>query len=510
MEDSDRVSRLSDLIFRLKNSFSTYYGTLTLNEEIVQSVSQLTDAIKFTLNDEFSDVWVSGEVSGLSRPQSGHIYLTLKDSSAQVSTVIWRSTADRLRFLPENGMQVLCRGYVDVYPQRGTFQLIIRSIQPLGQGSLQIAFRQLHDRLKSEGLFDDSIKKPIPRFPRRIAVITSPTGAAVHDFIQVATRRWPHFDILIVPVPVQGQEAAPQIARAIKICGHKKFDFQPDVIVVTRGGGSIEDLWSFNDETVVRAIHKSTIPVISAIGHEVDVSLSDLVADLRAQTPTEAAEIIAPDIDEIDNNLKTCALRLRTAIVHSMQQNRSALQSTHSRPSLRQPLNQIRNFALQLDTLDTKLTQMSQRRFELTRQFLDHCLEKLTLNLQNSIPNARNQLNQILARPAFSKPTAILDDKRQKLQALQARLESATSRRLQFVRNDLNHSVEMLNAFNPENILGRGYSLTVNSDGSPVVDCDEVNAGDKLVTWLGKGKITSTVESKSRESKYLDHGQEKN
>jgi exodeoxyribonuclease VII large subunit len=407
-------------------------------------------------------------------------------------------------------MQVLCRGGVDVYPQRGTYQLIVRNIQPLGQGSLQIAFRKLHDRLKQEGLFDDEHKKPIPRFARRVAVITSPTGAAIHDFLQVATRRWPHFDFLIIPTPVQGDGAAKQIARAIQLCGRKKFAFRPEAIILTRGGGSIEDLWSFNEEVVVRAIHKCSIPIISGVGHEIDVTLADLAADCRALTPSEAGEIIASDVSEVSNFLGNCGLRMHNAIRHNLRHCRSNLENTVHRPAIRQPLNQIRNLSLQVDSLETKLAQMSIRRFENTRQYLDRCREKLVMTLQSSIPTARFRLQRLLDTPALAKPLTPIQQKREQLARLQQRLIDTMNRRLKSAADKVDHSGEMLNAFNPDNILSRGYSLTVNSSGKPVTDCKTVEPGDQLTTWLQKGSVSSTVNSTSPDSSYTQDGKKEN
>ena len=253
------------------------------------TVSQLTLRIKQTLEAEFASVWVSGELSDVSRPQSGHVYLTLKDENAQVRGVIWRSVASRLAFDLQDGQQVVCRGDIDIYPPRGVYQLIIRQVEPLGVGALQLALRKLHQRLAAEGLFDPGRKRPLPRFPRRIAFVTSPTGAAVRDFLEVLRRRWRGASVLIIPAKVQGEGAAQDLVRGIRLAN--SLAEPPDVLVVGRGGGSLEDLWCFNEEPVVRAIHASRIPVVSAVGHEIDVTLSDLVADVRALTPSEAAAL---------------------------------------------------------------------------------------------------------------------------------------------------------------------------------------------------------------------------
>ena len=266
-------------------------------EQQILTVTEVTEQIKELLETSFPNVWIEGEISNFSRPRSGHCYLTLKDDEAQLPAVIWRSTASRLRFDLHDGLEVVCLGHLDVYPPRGRYQLIVREIEPKGIGALELAFRQLRDKLAKEGLFEPGYKKPLPAFSRRIAVVTSATGAAIRDFLEVLRRRWRGADVWIVPVRVQGEGAAEEIAAALEDVN--RLADRPDCIVVTRGGGSLEDLWAFNEEVVVRAIFASKIPVVSAIGHEIDVTLSDLVADVRALTPSEAAELVAPAADEL-------------------------------------------------------------------------------------------------------------------------------------------------------------------------------------------------------------------
>jgi len=281
-------------------------------DQEILSVTALSLMVKETLSSNFASVWVDGEVSNVSQPQSGHIYLTLRDEHSQIRAVIWRGTAAKLRFDVQDGLKVLCNGEIDVYPPRGSYQLIIRQIEPRGQGALQLALRQLRDRLAAEGLFDAQHKKPLPAFPRRIAVVTSPTGAAIRDFLEVAARRWHGPRFLVIAARVQGDSAAEEIERGIVLAN--RLDPSPDVLVVTRGGGSLEDLWSFNEERVVRAIFSSRIPVVSAVGHEIDVTLSDLVADRRALTPSEAAEIVVPSAVEISERLLQIKNRMTASL----------------------------------------------------------------------------------------------------------------------------------------------------------------------------------------------------
>ncbi len=319
----------------------------TTNPDVI-SVTDLTMSIKYYLEEKFFSLWVSGEVTGLSQPASGHVYFSLKDSRSQIKAVIWRSNAERLNldFL-EDGLEVMGLGNIDVYGQRGVYQLNFRKLQPVGQGALQLAFRKLHAKLDAEGLFDPSHKNPLPKFPKRVAVITSPTGAAIRDFLQVVNRRWANLEIIVVPVQVQGENSAEQIKDAIYACAD--FADRPDVIVVTRGGGSIEDLWSFNDERVCRAIFNSPIPVISGVGHEIDVTLSDLVADMRALTPSEAAERLVPDQREITEMLEAAKRRMKLSLEGRLVHARQQLEFLASRPVIAQPLATIRAFERDLD-----------------------------------------------------------------------------------------------------------------------------------------------------------------
>lgn len=321
-------------------------------EPVPLSVSQLTLLIKRALECQFASVWVSGELSDVSRPQSGHIYLTLKDENAQIRGVIWRSVASRLGFDLQDGLEVVCRGDIDVYPPRGAYQLIIRQIEPLGVGALQLALRKLHQRLAAEGLFDPARKRPLPRFPRRIAFVTSPTGAAVRDFLEMLRRRWQGVQVLIIPAKVQGEGAAQDLVRGIRLAN--ALAEPPDVLVVGRGGGSLEDLWCFNEEPVVRAIHGSRIPVVSAVGHEIDVTLSDLAADVRALTPTEAASLVAPAAEEIRAGLEGMRARLAAALRGRASDARARLDALARHRVFRRPFDRIHESARQLDELELR------------------------------------------------------------------------------------------------------------------------------------------------------------
>ncbi|MGQ9576031.1 MAG: exodeoxyribonuclease VII large subunit [Thermoguttaceae bacterium] len=319
----------------------------------VLSVSELTALVEGVLEDAFPDVWVAGEISDLARPQSGHCYFTLKDAGAQIAALIWRSAAAQVRFDLRDGLEVVCHGHLEVYAPRGRYQLIVEEIIPRGIGALELALRQLRDRLAREGLFDPARKRPLPPFPRKIAVVTSPTGAALRDFLEVLRRRWQAVDVLVVPARVQGEGAAQQIAAAIAAVN--RLTVPIDCLVVTRGGGSLEDLWAFNEEVVVRAIRASRIPVVSGVGHEIDVTLADLAADVRALTPSEAAERVAPAAEEIAAQLRQYAARLAGVIRSRLAAARSRWEALAASPALSRPLARLHDQARRIDELESRL-----------------------------------------------------------------------------------------------------------------------------------------------------------
>jgi exodeoxyribonuclease VII large subunit len=313
----------------------------------VLSVSALTLLIKEVVEGSFPTIRVSGEISNFSRPQSGHCYLTLKDDEAQIRAVVWRTTAATVRCDLHDGLEVICRGHLDVYAARGSYQLVIEEIQPKGLGALEQALRRLREKLAAEGLFDAARKRPLPPFPRRIAFVTSPTGAAIRDFLQVLRRRWRGASVLVVPVRVQGIGAAAEIAAAVAAVN--RLPISIDVLVVGRGGGSLEDLWAFNEEPVIRAIVASRIPVVSAVGHEIDVTLADLAADLRALTPSEAAEHVVPAIEAVMAGLHDRRKRLTAALRKRLGEARGRTESLASRRVFHKPFDRIHELGRQLD-----------------------------------------------------------------------------------------------------------------------------------------------------------------
>ncbi len=326
------------------------------------SVSDLSYLIKNCLEETFPEAWVVGEISNLTQPSSGHIYMTLKDDHAQLRSVVWRTTAQRMQFDLKNGMKVVCRGSIDLYPPRGAYQLVCNYLEPVGMGSLQLAFKKLHAKLQSEGLFEAHRKKSIPVIPKKIGLITSPTGAAIRDFLQVLKRRWNGVDILLFPSRVQGEGAERQLANAIRRAN--QIQDRPDVLVLTRGGGSLEDLWCFNEELLVREIASSEIPIISAVGHEIDVTLSDLAADVRALTPSEAAERIVPQKSAIVNLLNERGESLKNSLRNVAQIANYRLESIAKSHSFTRPMANIQNKFQTVDENSEKLSRAMERQLE--------------------------------------------------------------------------------------------------------------------------------------------------
>jgi len=330
----------------------------------VLTVSELTALLKECVETQFPLVAVVGEISNCSHAGSGHIYLTLKDDTAQLRAVVWRTTAARLRFNVRDGLQVVAIGRMDLYPARGSYQLVVDELVPHGIGPLELAFRQLHEKLQREGLFAAERKRPLPRFPQRIALVTSPQGAAVRDMLQVITRRWPRAQVVIVPVPVQGDGAAEQIAAGIQLLPRLRG---VDVAIVGRGGGSLEDLWAFNEEVVARAIVASPVPIISAVGHEIDVTIADLAADRRALTPSEAGEIVVPDYADLHAGLRQLDDRLRSAVRGRAVLLRSLLDQLAARRCFTKPTEPVHHQMQRVDELDRRIRSSIRARIDAAR-----------------------------------------------------------------------------------------------------------------------------------------------
>jgi|TARA_R110000772_G_scaffold117507_4_gene223094 exodeoxyribonuclease VII large subunit len=435
------------------------------------SVSQLNGLAKQLLEDCFAQVNVTGELSTLSRPSSGHWYFTLKDDRAQIRCAFFKGKNMRVNFNPEPGQQVSVRGKVSLYEGRGDYQLIVDSMQQAGAGALALAFEKLKQELLAAGWFDPEHKKPLPATIKHVAVVTSPTGAAIHDILSVFKRRWPAMQISVLPVLVQGNNAAGQIANAIAQANHwartKQQDF--DVILVSRGGGSLEDLWPFNEHIVAAAIHDSELPVISAVGHEVDFSISDFVADIRAATPSAAAELLSPDQAELVSKLHLLKGRLAKAQQLRLRRWQEQLLSLSRR--VRDPRSQLREQSQRLDDLELRLQrqwQQSQRR----RQ------QRL---------NAANQ------QLALLNPERQLKAKHKELSGLRDRMQHAIKLRLQQPRIALKNMEQQLRALGPEQTLNRGYAIISDQNGAIVRDADALKSGDQLNAKLAKGAATLIV-----------------
>ena len=433
--------------------------------EHIQTVTELTRSIKVLLETGFSFVTVVGEISNLRRPYSGHIYFTLKDQGAQLKGVLFKPQQRYLRCSPEDGMEVICRGRISVYEPRGDYQLIIDHLDHKGAGSLQIAFEELKKKLAKQGLFDDELKKPLPLLPGKIILITSPQGAAVHDFLKIANKRFAAIPIDIVPVRVQGEGAAAEIASAIKICNAKH---QGDVIVLSRGGGSIEDLWAFNEETMARAIAASEIPVVSAVGHEVDFTIADFVADHRAPTPTAAAEMVLPDRtllrSKIEDLKKILIAELNSKIYNLGQRVQS------NRRILRDPSALLDHFRLATD----------------------HNLSLLTHALSEKIHRNRSELEYFTHRLATNNPQQRIEQRTKWIGELNRRLAKAMNHHLERKKTHLEKGASLLDAVSPLAILGRGYSIVESKKGI-VHRSDQVKPGDNLNITLHQGSINTTV-----------------
>ncbi|MCC9645099.1 exodeoxyribonuclease VII large subunit [Rhodopirellula sp. JC740] len=329
------------------------------------SITELTRQIKSTVETGFPSVWVAGEITDIARPRSGHLYFTLKDDHAQIRGVMWRSVAERLPFELDDGQSVLCMGNVEVYAARGSYQIVVRKCQPQGMGALQIAFAQLQAKLDAEGLFDPDRKRLLPRVPRKIAIVTSPTGAAIQDFLQAAAQRHAGVEIVLIPASVQGPGSVESIIDGMRAA--HRLQPRPDVLIVSRGGGSLEDLWSFNEEALVRAIAASRIPTVSAVGHEIDVTLADLVADVRAITPTDAASRVLPDRDAMAAALDNLRLRMTTGLFRRIESDRMRLQSWESRPVFQNPFELVHDRSREIDDWDERGLTAIRRRLEVAQ-----------------------------------------------------------------------------------------------------------------------------------------------
>ena len=435
----------------------------------VYSVGRLNAEARALLEGAFPLVWVQGELSNVSRPSSGHLYFTLKDAGAQIRCAMFRGNNRFLKFRPADGAQVLVRANLSLYEARGDYQLIVQSMEEAGDGALQRAFELLKQKLSAAGLFDAVHKVELPVLPKRIGVITSPTGAAIRDILSVLQRRFPAIPVLVYPVPVQGAGAGAEIAAMIRRADQRR---DCDVLILARGGGSLEDLWAFNEEVVARAIYDCDLPLVSGVGHEIDFTIADFVADQRAPTPSVAAEMVSPDQNDWLNQLRALDVQLYNCLQRKFTRLRERLGWLEKRLQQQHPGQRLRQRAQRLDELEQRLsravrTGQRQRLAQLTT---------LTARLQRHHPGPR--LQQLRDREA----------------ALAQRLRTATRTHLQQLRQRLGGVMRALDAVSPLATLERGYAIVTTSDGRVLQDAGQVQRGDKIQARLARGQLRCTVD----------------
>ncbi|WP_110598823.1 exodeoxyribonuclease VII large subunit [Salinicola lusitanus] len=446
------------------------------------SVSDLNRQARQMLERGFGDCWVEGEISGLARPASGHIYFSLKDAKAQLKCAFFRNRASLSRTPLKDGDRIKVRGRVSIFEPRGDYQLIVDAVQPSGEGELMAAYERLKRQLSAEGMFANA--RPLPYPPRHLALITSPTGAAIRDVLAVLQARWPMVRVSVLPSPVQGREAPPALIRALALVNRQaRRDAETpvaarapgapepfDAVLITRGGGSLEDLWAFNDEHLVRAIHHSALPVMAAIGHEVDTTLAEFAADVRAPTPSAAAERLVPDRRDLEATLS--------------QQRRRLLQAWRGRFNAE---------SQRLDHLRARLRHPGERLAQ-QRQHLAGLDRRLQLAMQQRLQRDRQRLETATRRFARHDPSRTLRQSRERVDQLRQRLESAQQRQLQRERHRLEGVARELNAVSPLAVLGRGYSILQNDDGQVVRAASQTQPGQTLTARLGEGRLKLEVK----------------
>ena len=446
-----------------------------IRERQVLRPSQLNALARDLLEGSFPQVWVEGEISNFSRPASGHAYFTLKDDRAQVRCALFKPRAQALRFLPRDGLQVLARGRLTLYEARGDYQLVLEHMEEAGEGALRRAFEQLKARLAAEGLFDPARRRPLPAFPRRLGVITSPRGAAVRDVLSVLGRRFPLLAVDVLPVPVQGDGAAAQILDMLRRAGASG---RYDVLLLTRGGGSLEDLWAFNDEALARAVAASPVPVVSAVGHEIDSSLTDFAADLRAPTPSAAAELIVPE---------------RGELLARLQQRHRQLQASLARMGAARAQRADQAY-LKLQALRPQL------RLERGRSRLASLRRRLDLALGRPLAAGSERVGKLLRRLDQAHPRRRLQDHRHRLQGLGQRLHALPPQALARHRLQLQGLARALASVSPLATLGRGYAIVQRvSDGSVLRSSAQAIVGEQLIARLAHGRLTLRVDGTSGE-----------
>lgn len=445
----------------------------------IWAVCDLVAQVRDLVEQEYGDIWVEGEISNLRPASSGHVYFTLKDAGAQLPIVLFRRQAMLLRFRPEDGLHVLVRGRVSIYEQRGQLQLVAETMEPVGAGSLQLAFEQLKQKLKAEGLFDADRKKPLPLFPHTVGIVTSPTGAVIRDFLNIVSRRHSGLNVLLYPASVQGESAPAEIEVALKDLNESNL---VDLIVLARGGGSLEDLAAFNSERVARAIAASLLPVVSAVGHETDFTIADFAADLRAPTPSAAAELITEAQHKIADHLAAQSHRLERA-------TRFRLLQAHQRFT-RMPVSRA----------ESRLTALLRR----LDQRLDDLAQRLDTAMSAQTRMHQNRLAELAASVLRHDPRRQVAHAREHLADFRSRLHRCLERLVESSAARLNSMDARLHSLSPLAVLDRGYALVLSGNGALIRSTAQIAAGDQLTTRLADGSFVSRVESTVTESMHRD------
>jgi len=450
------------------------------SEQRPLTVSELTAAVRSALEARFAAVWVEGEISNFKAHSSGHWYFTIKDEAAQLRAKCFRSANTRIRFRPTDGLHVRARGRLSVYAPRGEYELVVETLDPIGAGALRIAFEQLRDRLQAEGLFAKELKRPLPVFPRRVGIVTSPTGAAIRDILNVISRRTRTVHVLFSPARVQGETAGPDIVRAIRLINqHHERALREgrngdlvDVLIVGRGGGSTEDLWAFNQEEVARAIRKSVIPVISAVGHETDFTIADFVADFRAPTPSAAAEIVAAQEDQICSSLERLGRQLARLTRFKIVDARAKVQE--------QALSQV------FDEVRARLRD--------ARANTSSATHELQTRITRTVRNAQSRANAVTQKLSPARLQTRVANARARFEMASSGCSTAMEMQLQQARERLGLAAASLDALSPLAVLQRGYAIARDKSGALLRDAKSVAVGDEVRVRLEKGKLNTRVE----------------
>jgi len=438
----------------------------------IYTVSDLTSAVRSLLEGHIGEIWVEGEISNYRKQSSGHHYFTLKDDRSQLACVMFaRSYGAQAKVPLSDGMQIQAYGSVTVYEARGQYQLIVQLIQPKGQGLLQAKFEALKRKLQTEGLFDPERKRALPKFPRRVALVTSPTGAALQDMLNVLQRRSPWLSILVCPVRVQGESAALEISEMIDYVSSHADQLRVELMIVGRGGGSLEDLWEFNEESVARSIYRSRIPVVSAVGHEIDYTIADFVADHRAPTPSAAAELVAPDLLALQADLASRRTALDRLVRQALELCRLQVRRLSEAPYLREPQRLIVERQQRVDQLEMRLSEI----------------------WKSLAQQRRSQVDRVAAFFSTFRPEQWLNARRVELASLEARLRWTVGSRLESHKNRVIELAGFLRLLGPKQTLERGYSITLDSNGAVIRSVHALKAGDRIQTKLADGDLNSIV-----------------